>query len=404
MECMASLGTSKDFDIAHYGGKDDGETDCRHAFRKAWDAAKHYGKEHNQPTRVLFRKRDKGVFLLRPLTLDGGNDMGVSIGDGVTLCALPYAKDKDKEIRKLYDDNGNIAIRFQGVHGLSIVGEDRESSVIQGNGPTWPGFTGDDPYPSRPFLLDIYKCHQVLATNFSIRDAPSFNLVFDQCHKGNVKYLTVTCPRDSNNTDGIHLNSSIGFELHDCTIHNGDDAVVIDAGEGRVSAEHTIHRLTIEWSHGISIGSAIQGTVKDLYIHHITLTRATNGIRFKSRTSDKGKVHNCTYSDFTMKNVQDPLVIELGTYGSGGGGGDSTPASSLEHITIKDIEATVDDTIQDPRAGIIDIAEEWTVRDFTIDNFTAKNYTQGWKYAGGSLSGFKVHDVSPPFPTSEKKR
>ncbi|WP_434423346.1 glycoside hydrolase family 28 protein [Nannocystis pusilla] len=320
--------STQEFDVATFGAVDDGETDAAQALSKAWQAAKDSGK----PGRVVFRRKTRGVFLLSPLSLAGGQDITLLIGKGVTLSALPY----DKKHLDRWSDNGGRILRIDGVRGFSLIGEDRGSSIVQGNGPSWPGFRGDKSKLDRPRLIQIDACKQVVARDFTMIDSPNFNLVFKDCEGGEAMNITIDCPTDSHNTDAIHLDASVGFKVHDCEIRCGDDAIAINSPGGRESANHEIWNLKITGSHGISIGSSIVGAVHDLNVHDITMNGAANGIRIKSKPENTGTVRDATYARFDMTDVDNALVIQNGTYGDDerGKGG-----ASLDGITVTQVVA-----------------------------------------------------------------
>jgi polygalacturonase len=373
----------QELDVATFGAVDDGETDASAAFSKAWEAAKKSG----QASRIVFRRRTKGIFLLSPLTLEGGQDVTVSIGQQVTLSALPY----DAKHLERWSDNGGKILHFDGVQSLALVGEDRGSSIIQGNGPSWPGFRGDKTKLDRPRLIEIDGCKQVLARDLTIVDSPSFNLVFKDCDTGEALNLAIDCPVDSHNTDAIHLNTSVGFKVHDCEIRCGDDAIAINASEGRESAHHEIWNLRVTGSHGISIGSSIRGEVHDLNVHDITLTGAANGIRIKSKPESTGTVRDASYTSFDMTNVDNALVIQNGTYDADEGDSKGHGAS-LDGITITHVVARGGKNV-----GTFDAGRSGQTKNFRIDDFQATGYDKGWN-TSGDLSGVSTDNVAPKFP------
>lgn len=375
---------TQELDVAKFGAVDDGVTDSSPALAKAWEAAKKSG----QSSRIVFRKSKKGVFLLSPLTLSDGQDITISIGAGVTLSALPY----DKDHLERWSDNGDVILRIEKVESLSLVGEDRPTSIIQGNGPSWPGFRGSKSDLDRPRLVQIDHCKQVLASGFSIVDSPNFNLVFKDCASGEATNLSIDCPTDSHNTDAIHLDASLGFKVHDCTIRCGDDAIAINSPGGRESAHHEIWNLRITGSHGISIGSSIVGEVHHLDVHDITLDGAANGIRIKSKPESTGLVHDLSYSNFTMTRVDNALVIQNGTYGDAKPDDDKSGGASLDTITIQHVVARGGSNV-----GIIEAGRSGQVKNFRLVDVKATEYDKGWQ-TRGDLSGFSTDSVEPKFP------
>ncbi|WP_434423344.1 glycosyl hydrolase family 28 protein [Nannocystis pusilla] len=231
--------------------------------------------------------------------------------------------------------------------------------IVQGNGPSWPGFIGPKTDNDRPRLLQINGCRNVLTRGLSIVDAPNFNLVFKECESGEATDLLIDCPVDSHNTDGLHLNSSVGFKVHDCEIRCGDDAIAITAVKHRECAQHEIWNLKVTGSHGISIGSTLDGDVHDLKIHDIAMNGATNGIRIKSKRKSTGSVADLSYSRFDMTDVREALVIQIGTYGEkdskdskdDDGGGAPITGVTVEHVVARGGRDVRDDRRRTPRSA-----------------------------------------------------
>lgn len=73
------------------------------------------------------------------------------------------------------------------------------------------------------------------ANNLVISGLTSINsqvthLVINSCNNVNVRNVKLTAPGQSPNTDGIHVQSSIGVTINGATLRTGDDCVSIGSG------------------------------------------------------------------------------------------------------------------------------------------------------------------------------
>ncbi len=79
--------------------------------------------------------------------------------------------------------------------------------------------------------------------------------------------------------------------------------------------------------HGISIGSETYGGVHDVTVQNCTFDGGDNGIRIKSAHDRGNQLTRFSFSNITMDNVKNPIVIDM--YYSGG-----------KKRTIKEVTAT----------------------------------------------------------------
>ncbi|GJC88930.1 putative exopolygalacturonase X [Colletotrichum liriopes] len=199
--------------------------------------------------------------------------------------------------------------------------------TYNGGGDAWysAGKTG-------PIMLTLLNAKNVLIEHINMNKSPFWHNLVDGCT--NVTYSHVNM--NSIQTNGKQAQNTVLYETNcrswdtyrssqvtitDCTIINGDDCVSFKPN----STDILVQNLYCQGSHGISVGSLGQyagqvDIVQNVHAKNITMVNASNGARIKawggspSATSTKGGgtglVQNITFEDFTMKNVDLPVVID----------------------------------------------------------------------------------------------
>ncbi|KAL3525066.1 hypothetical protein ACH5RR_013438 [Cinchona calisaya] len=137
--------------------------------------------------------------------------------------------------------------------------------------------------------------------------------IIAQLEQGNVKLqnLKISAPIGSPNTDGIHVESSMGITIAGSTIRTGDDCISIGPG----SMNMWISKIGCGPGHGISIGS-LGNSFNEAGVQNVTVTdsifsKTQNGVRVKSwaKPSD-GYARNLLFQNLIMRNVAYPIIID----------------------------------------------------------------------------------------------
>lgn len=153
-------------------------------------------------------------------------------------------------------------------------------------------------------------------TNSLIHDITSINSknfhfnVF-ACNNMQIRNVKIHAPKDSPNTDGIHLAISKNIDIHNLDIKTGDDCISIGPGAQDIS----IKNVRCGPGHGISIGSLggsqNEDDVSGIMVKNCTLSDTMNGARIKTwGHSYPVNVYNLTFENIHLNNVQNPIMID----------------------------------------------------------------------------------------------
>ncbi|QJD81453.1 glycoside hydrolase family 28 [Spirosoma rhododendri] len=272
-----------------------------------------------------------GTYLISPITLR--SQVTLQLSAGATLLASTNAADYSGKLSNL--------INGDSLTNASLTGQ----GTIDGNGAIWwQRYLDSGKTLNRPRLIYITRSSNLTVDSLTLTNSPSFHLVPYQCQNVTIKNLTITAPATSPNTDGIDPANCTHVVIQNCTIDTGDDNIAIKGG--RVSGQIAQPCRDIQISncrflhgHGLSVGSEASSGVADVAVSNCTFTGTTNGIRIKSQTGLGGSVQNLAYSQITMTDVTNPLIIDL-AYALNANNSYPTDVPAVGNITISQLTAT----------------------------------------------------------------
>ncbi|THU55066.1 hypothetical protein C4D60_Mb11t02640 [Musa balbisiana] len=212
------------------------------------------------------------------------------------------------------------------------------NGTIDGQGETWwKMFRNKELNYTRGYLIELMYCKQVLISNITLVNSPSWNVHPVYSSQVIVSGITILAPVNSPNTDGINPDSSSNVRIEDCYIVSGDDCIAIKSGWDEygiafnMSSKHiVIRRLTCisPTSAVIALGSEMSGGIQDVRAEDITAINSESGVRIKT-TIGRGAyvkdifhpddnfdpkaipvVRNITYSDVVAENVTMAAKLE----------------------------------------------------------------------------------------------
>jgi len=108
----------------------------------------------------------------------------------------------------------------------------------------------------------------------------------------------------SHNTDACDV-SGRRVLVQDCDVSVGDDNFTC----GGNTSDVLITNCTYGYGHGVSIGSPTSGGVSNFTVVNCTFNNTEQGIRIKSDRDRGGFLHNLSYLNLRMTNVNYPILI-----------------------------------------------------------------------------------------------
>ncbi len=254
----------------------------------------------------------------------------------------------------------------------------------------------------RPRMMVFEHCQRVLLEGVTLANSPMYHFVPFRCEDVTVDGITISAPSNSPNTDGIDPSVSRRVLITHCKIDTGDDCIAVKAGtHGSGPVEDVlVTDCAFLHGHGCSIGSDTDSGVRNMTVQRCTFDGTDIGVRLKSRRGRGGLVENITYTDLTMRNVGQAIVISSYYYGlpKPGVHDEAKPVAPdtpiWSHILIRNIVA--DGGTRD--AGLIMGLPEMPARGIVLENVTVGART-GLRigYADGvSLKNVSIKPDSGP--------
>ena len=359
------------FTLTDFGAVGDGRTMNTDAFTKAVAAVDKAGGG-----RLVV---PKGVFVTAPFVLCSSLDLHLDAGaviqapDTFEAVGLPHPStfktqaEADAAVRV-----PNPLITGNRLHDLALTG----TGTIDGSGAHWWAWSeraarnaaatepGRIVY-HRPHLVVINGCERLHVADITLTNSSMFHLVPRNITDLTIERVKVRAPWDGSgpNTDAIDPGPGTNFWIHDCDIDTGDDDIVIKSGGTNILIENN----TIKHGHGISIGSETTAGIHNMLVRHCTFDGTDNGIRIKSMRGAGGLVENVRYTDITMKNVPNAIILQLDYVDNNRPNfkGDPTKIPAIHNILLDHL------TIEGSRnAGIIHGIPDSPITNITLQDIT----------------------------------
>ncbi|XP_010672492.2 polygalacturonase [Beta vulgaris subsp. vulgaris] len=280
--------------VKNLGAVRDGKTDSSAAFLSAWNAA----CKSESPSTIII---PTGTYAVNQALVFRGKDCKSKAINFVVRGTMVAPTD----FRVLGKSDTWFA--FEDVTGVSISG-----GVFDGRGASlWACKRSGKKCPRGATTLRFTNSKKIAINGLTSLNSQLYHLVFEGCEEVKVEGARVSASKDSPNTDGIHIQQSIGVTILNTNVATGDDCVSVAAGT---------HNLWIEDmacgpGHGVSIGSLGKDLnepgVVNVTVKATTFTGTENGVRIKSwgRPSN-GFVRDVLFQNLTMINAHNPIIID----------------------------------------------------------------------------------------------
>ncbi|KAI5446645.1 hypothetical protein KIW84_014475 [Lathyrus oleraceus] len=291
------------FDVRSFGAVGDGEADDTAAFRAAWKAA------CAVESGVLFAPENY-CFKITSTIFSGPCKPGLVFQIDGTLMAPDGPECWPEE------DSKNQWLVFYRLDQMTLNG----TGIIEGNGERWwnlpckphraaSGQSISGPCDS-PTMIRFFMSSNLVLSGLKIQNSPQFHVKFDGCEGVLIDKLSISAPKLSPNTDGIHLGNTREVGIYNSMISNGDDCISIGPGCSNVNVDG----VTCAPTHGISIGSLgvhnSRACVSNLTVRNSIIKESDNGLRIKTWQGGTGSVTGLTFDNIQMENVRNCINID----------------------------------------------------------------------------------------------
>jgi polygalacturonase len=328
---------SSAFNIKQYGAIGDGVATNTAAIQTAVDAATKAGGG--------IVEVPAGIYLSGPIHL--ASRINLRVNNGATLRMLPV----DKYPGGTTDPENFIS--GSNLHDISVSG----SGTIDGQGAPWWPFARVKG-ANRPRMIALSSCDRVLIEHVTLTNSPMFHIAIGgKSSNVTVRAVTIRANRSDDpvnpghNTDACDVTGRHVL-IQDCDVSVGDD----DFTCGGNTSDVLITNCTYGYGHGVSIGSHTAGGVSNIAVVNCTFNNTEQGIRIKTDRDRGGFVHNLSYRNLSMTNVEFPILI-YATY----------MATNREYRGLTKLTPAIAATY--PRAEITSRTPLY--RDITFSNVTA---------------------------------
>ncbi|KAK1259047.1 putative polygalacturonase [Acorus gramineus] len=157
--------------------------------------------------------------------------------------------------------------------------------------------------------MTFYRCADLRLSDVKFINSPKTHVLIQACKRISIANLHISSPKDSPNTDGIHIESSQHVDVRATVIGAGDDCISI----GDRTSDVNISRITCGPGHGISVGSLGKGganvAVEHIRVSYVSFNGTTNGARIKTWQGATGYARKISFEHLNFTSVENPIII-----------------------------------------------------------------------------------------------
>ena len=177
----------------------------------------------------------------------------------------------------------------------------------------------DTPEKQEKMRVDLVRfesCENILIQGVTIQNSPKFHL--HPCFSKNVIVdgVTVRCPWNAQNGDGIDFSDiNVGLIVNS-TVDVGDDGLCMKSGNNKPEApangciDILIQHNTVYHAHGgFVLGSETQQAMRRIVVRDCRFSGTDAGLRFKSGLGRGGKTEQMFISNIFMTSIKDEAIV-----------------------------------------------------------------------------------------------
>lgn len=173
----------------------------------------------------------------------------------------------------------------------------------------------------RTHLVRFTDCERVYVSGVTLQNAPKFHIIPTRCKEVIIDGITVRCPWNAQNGDGIDLSSCRNVLIINNTVDVGDDGICLKAGAGDSGVKYgpceniLIENNVVFHAHGgFVIGSEFSGGMKNIVVRNNRFSGTETGLRFKSAVERGGVCENLYISNIYMTDIINEAIVFECTY------------------------------------------------------------------------------------------
>ena len=200
----------------------------------------------------------------------------------------------------------------------------------------------DDPKTQEGMRNDLVRfeqCENILFQGVTFQNSPRFQVHPCYCRNVIIDGITVRCPWNVQNGDGIDLSDCHQALIVNSTVDVGDDGLCMKSGSQKKGwdvwgcQDVLIQDNTVYHAHGgFVLGSETVGGIRDMVVRHNRFLGTDVGLRFKSGLGRGGKTERLYISDIMMADIAGEAIVFQCDYVNrhAGDDGGSTPTFTDE--------------------------------------------------------------------------
>ncbi|KAG9157211.1 hypothetical protein Leryth_004883 [Lithospermum erythrorhizon] len=200
------------------------------------------------------------------------------------------------------------------LHDVVITGN---NGTIDGQGSIWWNlFNSHSLNYSRPHLVEFIGSTDVVVSNLTFLNAPSWNIRPAYCSNVMVQNITVHAPSESPYTSGVVADSSEHVCIENSNITTSYDAIALKSGwdEYGIAYDKPITNVHIRGVHlrssigsGMAFGSEMSGGISNILVEDIEVHDSFIGVELKTAIGRGGYMRDIVISTTIMENVQQAI-------------------------------------------------------------------------------------------------